>query len=91
MNRRVRASANAPEVMLRIVMFALPPAGATAKLYEPSVPPETWLTSTMSSAAITELLKLNVTEVAAARFALSVTIIPVGRLSVTEFVLAPAP
>jgi hypothetical protein len=45
----------------------------------------------MSVASITELLKLNVTEVSAARAELSVTIIPVGRLRVTEFVFAPAP
>jgi len=45
----------------------------------------------MSVASITELLKLKVTAVSPASAALSVTIIPVGRLRVTEFVFAPAP
>jgi hypothetical protein len=45
----------------------------------------------MSVASITELLKLKVTAVSPASAALSVTIIPVGRFSVTVFVFAPAP
>lgn len=45
----------------------------------------------MSVESITELLKLKVTAVLAARAALSVMIIPVGRFRVIAFVFAPAP
>jgi hypothetical protein len=40
MNRNVSASDKLAAVMFLITMLALPVAGAVAKLYEPSVPPE---------------------------------------------------
>ena len=89
MNRNLRLSDKLPLVMFLITMLAVPADGDVAKLYEPSVPPNSWLISTMSVDSISELFKINVTAVFAASAAVSVAIIPVGRLSVTGFVFAP--
>src|SRR4051812_45288334 len=84
------ASPRAPAVLLRTSIVAEPAAARALSVYDPIVPPEIWLRTSTSVAAMDVLVRTNETIVAALSDALFIVIAPERVLRATPVDLLDA-